>query len=105
MTPELNYWLREGKSNNAEIDFLMVSGGRILPVEVKAGKAGSLKSLHRYMHDKEFSQAIRLDLNLPSEQEVDVSFRLGAGAGRVQYKLRSAPVYMAEHLPRLLDSP
>jgi len=105
VTPELNYWLREGKSNNAEIDFLLISDGRVVPVEVKGGKAGSLKSLHRFMHDKHLPEAVRLDLNLPSEQEVDVGFRLGKGTGRVRYKLRSAPVYIAEHLPRLLASP
>jgi len=102
VTPELNYWLREGRSNNAEIDFLLVSGGRIVPVEVKSGKAGSLKSLHRFMHDKQLQTAVRLDLNLPSQQKVDVGFRLGKDAQKVQYKLRSAPVYTAEHLPRLL---
>jgi uncharacterized protein len=104
ITPELNYWLREGKSNNAEIDFLIADEGRVAPVEVKAGKAGSLKSLHRFMHDKQLQEAVRLDLNLPSEQEVNVGFRLGKGAGHVQYKLLSVPVYTAEHLPRLLAS-
>ncbi len=102
ISPELNYWLREGRSNNAEIDFLIANEGRVAPVEVKSGKAGSLKSLHRFMHDKQLRQAFRLDLNLPSEQEVDVGFRLGKGAGHVQYKLLSVPVYAAEHLPRLL---
>jgi len=102
-TPELNYWLREGRSNNAEIDFLIDHEGRVVPVEVKAGKAGSLKSLHRFMHDKQISEAIRFDLNLPSEQRVDVRFRLGKGAGHVQYKLYSLPVYTAEQLPRLLE--
>jgi uncharacterized protein len=102
VTPELNYWLREGKSNNAEIDFLLVTGRTVVPVEVKAGKAGSLKSLHRFMHDKHLPEAVRLDLNLPSQQNVDVKFRLGKGAERVQYKLRSVPIYVAEHLPRLL---
>jgi hypothetical protein len=43
---ELYYWSREAKSSTAEVDFLMVSGGRIHPVEVKSGAAGRLKSLH-----------------------------------------------------------
>ena len=43
---ELYYWSREAKSSNAEVDFLMVAGGRIHPVEVKSGAAGKLKSMH-----------------------------------------------------------
>lgn len=44
--PELYYWSREARSSNAEVDFLVVCGGRIYPVEVKSGAGGSLKSLH-----------------------------------------------------------
>ena len=103
-TPELNYWLREGRSNNAEVDFLMASDGAIVPVEVKAGKAGSLKSLHRFMHDKLQRRAIRLDLNLPSRHPVDVRFRLGSSSAQVKYELLSVPLYMVEQLPRLLEA-
>jgi uncharacterized protein len=42
----LFYWSREAKSSNAETDYLMESNSRIIPIEVKSGKAGSLKSLH-----------------------------------------------------------
>jgi len=103
VTPELNYWLREGRSSNAEVDFLAVSNGRILPVEVKAGKAGTLKSLHRFIHDKQQGLAVRLDLNLPSQQTVDMRFRLGTSSEHVQYNLLSLPLYMVEQLPRLLE--
>jgi predicted AAA+ superfamily ATPase len=36
---ELNYWLREGRTANAEIDYLVAFHGRIVPVGVKAGVA------------------------------------------------------------------
>jgi len=98
--PELNYWLREGRTNNAEVDFLLPGRDAVIPVEVKAGKAGSLKSLHRFVHDKDCRTAVRLDLNRPSQQHVDVRFRLGAGSGQVEYDLFSLPLYMAEHLPK-----
>ena len=39
------YWLREGRANNAEVDFVQQLGPDIAPIEVKAGKSGSLKSL------------------------------------------------------------
>ena len=43
---KLYYWSRTAKSSNAEVDYLAVKEGKIYPVEVKAGPAGKLKSLH-----------------------------------------------------------
>ena len=43
---KIYYWSREAKSSSAEVDFLVESEGEIVPVEVKSGKSGSLKSLH-----------------------------------------------------------
>jgi predicted AAA+ superfamily ATPase len=43
---ELFYWSREAKSSSAETDFLTEIDDAIVPVEVKSGATGSLKSLH-----------------------------------------------------------
>jgi predicted AAA+ superfamily ATPase len=43
---DLFYWSRQEKSSNAETDFLIETTSGIVPVEVKSGPAGSLKSLH-----------------------------------------------------------
>ncbi len=43
---ELFYWSREARSSNAEVDYLTVREGRVVPVEVKSGTGGSLRSLH-----------------------------------------------------------
>lgn len=43
---ELFYWSREKKNSQAEVDLLAVQNGKIYPVEIKAGAAGSLRSLH-----------------------------------------------------------
>ena len=39
-------WIRAAKSSNAEVDYIIVREGKIIAVEVKAGKAGSLRSFH-----------------------------------------------------------
>ncbi len=46
---DLFYWSREAPSSTAEVDLLAVRGGNIHPVEVKAGQAGSLRSLHLFL--------------------------------------------------------
>ena len=42
----LYYWSRDARSSNAETDYLVERDGEIVPIEVKSGKSGSLKSLH-----------------------------------------------------------
>lgn len=43
---KLYYWSREARGSNAETDYIIEKDGEIVPVEVKSGKSGSLKSLH-----------------------------------------------------------
>ena len=42
----LYYWSREEKSSTAEVDYLLSHNGQIIPVEIKSGAAGRLRSLH-----------------------------------------------------------
>jgi predicted AAA+ superfamily ATPase len=42
----LYYWSRSAKSSTAEVDYLAAIDGKILPVEVKSGPSGRLRSLH-----------------------------------------------------------
>ena len=42
----LYYWSREARGSTAEVDFLASAGGQILPIEVKSGPSGRLRSLH-----------------------------------------------------------
>lgn len=60
--PELYYWQREAKGSTAEIDYLIAKDMQILPVEVKAGTQGGMKSLYYYMEQKNISNAIRTSL-------------------------------------------
>lgn len=42
----LYYWSRDAKSSNAEIDFLIHNKDGFIPIEVKDGPSGKLRSLH-----------------------------------------------------------
>ncbi|NOR44656.1 MAG: AAA family ATPase [Candidatus Delongbacteria bacterium] len=44
----LFYWARESKSSNAEVDYLIQLNDKILPVEVKSGTIGKMKSMQLY---------------------------------------------------------
>lgn len=43
---ELYYWSRDARGSSAETDYLIEKDQDIIPIEVKSGKTGSLKSLH-----------------------------------------------------------
>lgn len=66
MTPnirhELYYWTRQAKSSLAEINYLAVQSGKVLPIEVKAGTQGGMKSLWLFMREKNLHEAIRCSL-------------------------------------------
>jgi uncharacterized protein len=47
--PSLYFWAREAASSLAEVDYLIASGGHVLPIEVKAGASGTLKSLRSFL--------------------------------------------------------
>jgi predicted AAA+ superfamily ATPase len=93
---ELTYWLREGRASNAEVDFVIALHGQIVPMEVKAGGRGRLRSLHQFMAEKRLPVAVRFDTNPPSVQQVVASARRGSDTTDVSYKLISLPLYLAE---------
>ena len=45
------YWARTEPGASSEVDFVILKDNKIIPIEVKSGKSGSLKSLH-YLLDK-----------------------------------------------------
>jgi predicted AAA+ superfamily ATPase len=99
--PELYYWQREGKSANAEVDYLIHAGKHPLPVEVKAGLSGSLKSLHQFVAAYHPPLALRFDLNPPSMQNVDHTIMAPDGKKAITFKLMSLPLYHAGDAARL----
>ena len=64
--PELFYWARDNPNSSAEVDFLIQLGSEILPVEVKAGKTGRLRSLHQFLAEKNPRAALRFNADTPS---------------------------------------
>ena len=100
-TPRLNYWLREGKSANAEVDYAIARGAWIVPVEVKAGTSGTLRSLHQFALAKGTRLAVRFDLNPPTVQSI--RHQVSGTQQSVEMTLLSLPLYLVGQLGRLLD--
>jgi hypothetical protein len=101
--PRWTYWLREGKSSNAEVDFVTANANQVIPIEVKAGKSGTLKSLHQFVLSKNKTLCVRFDLNPPKIGKLAHSARTKEGSVPISYTLMSLPLYLVEELPRLLN--
>ena len=97
--PSLFYWQRTG-GRQGEIDYLMQHGQQVVPIEVKSGSAGSMKSLHQFMADKGLDLAVRCNTLPPTLENMDVKTTLGKS---VSYRLLSIPLYLTSFLNRLLD--
>jgi len=88
----LFFWVREEKGACAELDFLIQEGSRLIPIEVKSGSHGSLKSLHQFLRRSRGDFGVRI-YNGPLRLDThDVKLPDGAG---LRYRLLSVPCYLA----------
>jgi predicted AAA+ superfamily ATPase len=88
VSAQLYYWERDKKGSMAEVDYVIQAGSRILPVEVKAGTTGSLKSLAQFLSEKKAPFGIRISQHPLSLYE----------------QALSVPLYLIAQLPRLIAS-
>lgn len=98
MNPELYYWTREKAQSNAEVDFLIQQGNTLLPIEVKSGKTGTLKSLHVFMETKQRPLALRFSTNTAVVETVTSPLP----NSDYQYTLVTLPLYLVGQTRRLI---
>ena len=96
--PRLYYWAREKPGSSAEVDYVISQGSEILPLEVKAGKTGTLKSLHLFLREKRRRLALRLSSAPPSLHEAETSLP----GGNAPFRLLSLPLYLVGEVRRLV---
>ncbi len=96
--PELYYWMRERKSSSAEVDYVISVGQSVIPVEVKAGKTGTLRSLHMFLREKKLGFGLRFNTGRPSIINAETSLPNGAD---YPFTLLSLPLYMVGQARRL----
>ena len=98
-TPVLYYWTREARNAAAEVDYLMAPARRVVPVEIKAGTTGSLRSVHQFLKEKRRDFALRFNADAPSLLRDSKGLPDGT---RIDYHLLSLPLYMVGQARRLV---
>ena len=96
------FWTREKKQSNAEVDFVYPWQGRLIPLEVKAGRDGTLKSLHQFLISSPENIAVRFYDQAFSVTETRTPMDHG-NPGK-PYRLISLPIYCAGKVGEYLDA-
>jgi len=55
----LHFWVRDKKQSEAEIDIMYPYNSAMIPVEIKSGKIGKLRSLNNYLDISNIDFAVR----------------------------------------------
>ena len=58
--PEVYFWERDKKNASAEVDYVINNGGNVIPIEVKSGSAGRLKSIQMFLKEKNYPFGIKI---------------------------------------------
>ncbi len=91
-----NFWVRQKKDAQAEVDLIFPYKGLIIPIEIKSGKVGKLKSLHQFVARSPHPYAVRMyagKFSIETHQLPD---------GK-QFYLMNLPYFLTTYLPEYLD--
>jgi uncharacterized protein len=91
--PELFFWQRDKKSSTAELDYVIQLDSSIVPIEVKSGKTGRLKSLQLFLEETRLNPAV-----------CDFGVKISKAQFGFDKTVLSVPFYMISELPRLIKS-
>ncbi len=97
----LHYWKRKKKDSVAEVDYIIQHENQVIPLEVKAGSTGTLRSLQQFMLEKKKDLAVRVNSDFPSLCTVNIK---DLNQTKIQYTLLSIPFYLIGQLHRLIKN-
>ncbi len=92
----LSFWSRDKNSSSAEVDFVELFDGMVIPIENKSGKIGTLRSLHQFMEIAPHRFAVRLYAGRLEITEARTP------TGR-SFRLLNLPYYLGTQLRNYLD--
>ena len=90
---KLYFWTREKKQSNAELDFVYQYDDKVIPIEVKAGANGSLRSLHSCIINNDCDFAIRFysgEISLEKAVTPENNY-----TKKKNYRLLNLPLYLS----------
>ncbi len=91
-----NFWVRDKTQASAEVDLVFTYSNYVVPIEIKSGKSGTLKSLHQFIERVEHPYAVRF---------YGGEFRIEKHTtpGGKPYLLMNLPYYLGTKLPDYIE--
>lgn len=90
------FWVREKDQSQAEVDFIIQYREHIVPIEVKAGASGKLRSLHQFIDRSPHPFAVRLYSGKLEKQQTITT-------GGKPFTLLNLPYFLASRVQAYLD--
>lgn len=91
-----NFWVREKSQSSAEVDLVYTHKQFVIPIEIKSGNTGSLKSLHQFIDGSDHPYAIRIyGGSLKLEKAITPN--------KKPYFLMNLPYYAGTMIPRYIE--
>jgi len=93
----LEFWIREKKESSAEVDYIIPFKGMLIPIEVKSGPAGKLRSLHQFIDIAPHDWAVRFYSGKFTIENTNTL------SGK-KFKMINLPLYLAGKLHTILKN-
>lgn len=90
------FWTREERGTSSEVDIVYAFKNMLIPVEVKSGASGTLRSLHEYMDRCPHHYAVRV---YSGKLRID---ELKTSKGKI-YRLLNLPYFLSAWIPEYLE--
>lgn len=90
---DLYWWENLDRGTSSEVDYLLSRNLRVLPMEIKSGVSGKMKSLHLFMKNKHLDDAVRCSLENFGELAVS-----GGEEDQTRRTIRIIPLYAISNL-------
>ena len=95
VSAQRNFWVREARNSQAELDFVLQTDTQLLPIEIKSGHNAKIKSMHLFMEQTKGNLAVRF-WNSPFTKD---TVKLPSGK---TYTLLNVPFYYTECIEKLV---
>ena len=90
------FWVREKNQSSAEVDLVVQFNKMVIPIEIKSGKEGKMKSLHQFIEAASHPYAVRMYAGKFSIEE-------HATRSGKKYFLMNLPYYLSTKLTEYLS--
>lgn len=91
-----HFWVREKKQSSSEVDLVVQYKDKVIPIEIKSGSTGSLKSLHQFIERTNHPYAVRI-------YKGEFKIEKATTPDGTPYFLMNMPYYLGTKIPGYID--